>query len=97
MVFIFYLEFMTSLTMPLIVLTELVYEPFIRGEYMFSIFFIISHLVIGVIEALDSKFRNPRDTIWKYKPLMNILSTTVLLWLMVYSWLTLKTNKWETR
>ncbi|WP_148681530.1 glycosyltransferase family 2 protein [Candidatus Nitrososphaera gargensis] len=97
MVFIFYLEFMASLTMPLIIFTVLVYEPFFRGEYMFSIFFAASHLVTGLIEALDSKFRNPNDSVWKYKPMMNVLSTTVLSWLVIYSWLTLKTDKWGTR
>ncbi len=97
MAFIFYLEFMASLTMPLIIFTVLVYEPFFRGEYMFSIFFVISHMVTGMIEATDSKFRNPNDPNWKYKPLMNVLSTTVLSWLVVYSWLTLKTDKWGTR
>jgi hyaluronan synthase len=97
MVFIFYLEFMASLTMPLIIFAVLVYEPVFRGEYMFTIFFIISHFVSGGIEALDSRFRNPQDPIWKYKPLMNVLSTMVLSWLVIYAWLTLKTDKWGTR
>lgn len=97
MVFIFYLEFMASLTMPLIIITVFIYEPFIRGEYIFTIFFFVAHLITGIIEALDSRFRNPKDTTWKYKPIMNILSSLVLSWLVIYSWLTLKTDKWGTR
>jgi hyaluronan synthase len=97
MVFIFYLEFMASLTMPLIIIAVFVYEPFIRGEYLFTLFFLASHLLTGMVEALDSKFRNPKDPTWKYKPLMNILSSLVLTWLVPYSWLTLKTDRWGTR
>jgi hyaluronan synthase len=97
MVFIFYLEFMTSLTMPIIIITVLFYEPFVLGQYWFTAFFIVSHLISGLVEGIDSKFRNPSDTTWKYKPLMNILSSMVLTWLVLYAWLTLKTDKWGTR
>lgn len=97
MVFIFYLEFMASLTMPIVIFAVFIYEPFIMGEYIFTIFFVLAHLLTGTMEALDSRFRNPRDSTWKYKPLMNILSSLVLSWLVVYSWLTLKTDKWGTR
>ena len=97
MVFIFYLEFMASLTMPIVIFAVFIYEPFIMGEYIFTIFFITSHLLTGTMEALDSRFRNPKDPTWKYKPIMNILSSLVLSWLVVYSWLTLKTDKWGTR
>jgi len=97
MAFIFYLEFMVSLTMPLIIATVFVYEPIVRGDIRFTLFFVLAHLLTGSIEAIDSKFRNPKDTTWKYKPIMNMMSTFVLSWLVVYSWLTLKTNKWGTR
>lgn len=97
MVFIFYLEFMASLTMPIIIFAVFFYEPFIKGEYSFTIFFLVSHILTGSMEALDSKFRNPMDSTWKYKPIMNVLSSLVLSWLVVYSWLTLKTEKWGTR
>lgn len=97
MVFIFYLEFMASLTMPIIIVTVFFYEPVIRGEYVFTIFFIGSHLLTGTVEAMDSRFRNPRDSTWKYKPIMNLLSAFVLSWLVMYSWLTLRSAKWETR
>jgi hypothetical protein len=83
--------------MPIVIFAVFIYEPFIMGEYIFTIFFIISHLLTGTMEALDSRFRNPKDPTWKYKPIMNILSSLVLSWLVVYSWLTLKTDKWGTR
>jgi len=97
MVFIFYLEFMASLTMPIVIVAVFIYEPFFMGAYIFTIFFVVSHLLTGTMEALDSRFRNPKDSTWKYKPLMNILSSLVLSWLVVYAWLTLKTDKWGTR
>lgn len=97
MAFIFYLEFMVSLTMPLIMVAVFVYEPFVRGEYLFTLFFLAAHLLTGMVEGLDSKFRNSKDTSWKFKPLMNLLSSLVLSWLVPYSWLTLKTDRWGTR
>jgi hyaluronan synthase len=97
MVFIFYLEFMTAMTMPIIIIAVLVYEPFVLGQYWFTIFFLVAHLITGFVEGIDSKFRNPQDTTWKYKPIMNIMSTLVLSWLVAYAWLTLKTDKWGTR
>lgn len=97
MVFIFYLEFMTAITMPIIIFAVLVYEPFVLGQYWFTAFFLVALLITGLVEGIDSKFRNPRDTTWKYKPLMNIVSTLILSWLLAYAWLTLKTTKWGTR
>lgn len=97
MVFIFYLEFMVALTMPLVLIAVFIYEPFIRGEYFFTLFFMGAHLLTGIFEGLDSKFRNPKDSSWKYKPLMNLMSSLVLLSLVPYSWLTLKTERWGTR
>ena len=97
MVFIFYLEYMTCLTMPFILFTVFVYAPFFEHQAIFSVYYLAGTLLTGVLEAFDSKARNRNSITWKYKPLMAVMSNLVLSWLVINAWVTLKNNKWGTR
>lgn len=97
MAFIFYLEFMSASTLPLMIVIVLFYEPIIMKQYWFTAFFILAQLLIGLIEGIDSKLRNPKSDNWKYKPIMNLFTTFVVSWTVIPALITLKKNEWGTR
>ena len=97
MAFIFYLEFMASLTLPLIMTTILIYEPLVLGEYVFAVYFLMAQVLIGFIEGVDTKIRNPTNVNWKYKPLMSLFSNFIISWTLFPAVLTLRKNEWGTR
>lgn len=94
---IFYLEFMSSTTLPLMIMVVLFYEPIIMKQYWFTAFFVLSQLLIGLVEGTDSKLRNPKSITWKYKPIMNLFTTFVVSWMLIPAIITLKKNEWGTR
>ncbi|MEW6603163.1 MAG: glycosyltransferase [Thermoproteota archaeon] len=94
---VYYTEFMTSFTAPLIVFTVLFYEPFILKQYMFPVFLLGSLLLKGVAVGLDYKYRDPAAKNWKYKPLMNIFGNMVLSWILFPALWNFRKNRWLTR
>jgi hyaluronan synthase len=94
---IFYTDFMTTFTLPLIIFTVLFYEPFILGQYWSPVIFLAGLFLMGLSQGLDYKFRDKTSTNWMYKPLMNLMSVFVLSWLLFPSLWTLKKNEWLTR
>jgi hyaluronan synthase len=97
MAFIFYLEFMASLTLPLILAVILVYQPLVLGEYVFALYFLAAQILVGFVEGVDTKIRNPTNVNWKYKPLMPLLSNFVISWALFPAIFTLRKNEWGTR
>jgi len=49
----------------------------------------------GSIWGLAYRFQNRGDGRWIYRPLMSVLSATVLSWLLIYSLLTLRRSVWS--
>jgi hyaluronan synthase len=94
---IFYTDFMTTFTLPLIIFTVLFYEPFILKQELTPLIFLAGLLLMGLSQGLDYRFRDKTSTNWMYKPLMNLMSTFVLSWLLFPSLWTLKKNEWLTR
>lgn len=97
MAFIFYLEFMSTITIPLVLFTVLIYEPLVTGRYWFTAFFILSQTAVGFIEGLDSKLRNRKSTTWKFKPLMNLVTVFIVSWMVFPALWNLRKNEWGTR
>ena len=94
---IFYTDFMATFTLPLIIFIVLFYEPFVLREFWTPVVFLISMGLVGVAQGLDYRFRDRTAKDWKYKPLMNLISTFVLSWLLFPSLWTLRKNQWLTR
>lgn len=97
MAFMYYLEFMATVTAPLVIFTVLIYEPLITKQYWFTIFFVVSQVLMGFIEGIDSKFRNPKMKNWKYKPLMNLFAIFILPWVIFPTLINFRKNNWGTR
>jgi hyaluronan synthase len=97
MALIFYTEFMTTFTSPLIVLIVLFYEPVILHQFLVPSIFIVGSLLTGLAHGLDCKFRNNLSKTWKYKPIMNLIASFVLSWLVFPAIWNFRKNEWLTR
>lgn len=97
MALIFYTDFMATFTLPLIIYTVLIHEPFVLRQVWTPLSYLAGLGLMGLAQGLDYKFRDPTTVNWKYKPLMNLISTFLLSWLLFPSILTLKKNQWLTR
>ncbi len=94
---IFYTEFMTTFTAPLITLIVLIYEPLILRQFWIPLAFLGGQLLIGLAAGLDYKFRDPTAKNWMYKPLMNLVASFVLSWLVFPALWNYRKNEWLTR
>lgn len=94
---VFYTEFMTTFTSPLIASIILFYEPVILGRFWLPFVFIMGSLLVGVIHGLDYKFRVPKTKNWIYKPFMNLVASFMLSWLVLPALWNYRKNQWLTR
>ena len=94
---IFYLEFMTTFTAPLITLTVLLYEPVILKHFWIPAAFIAGSLLTGFAHGLDYKYRDGKTKNWQYKPIMNLIASFVLSWLVFPALWNFRKNEWLTR
>lgn len=97
MALIFYLEFMTSFSFPLVLITVFLYEPLVLHEYFLPVVYLIGILLLGIGEGFDSKFRNHKSKNWIYKPIMNLISLFILSWIVIPALISLRKNQWMTR
>ena len=97
MALIFYSEFMVTFTSPLITIIVLFYEPVILHHYWIPIVFIAGSLLTGLAHGWDYKFRDVLTKNWKYKPIMNLVASFVLSWLVVPAIWNFRKNEWLTR
>jgi hyaluronan synthase len=97
MALIFYLEFMSSFTLPLVVVTVFLYEPIMLNQYLLPLSYFLGIILMGLGEGIDSKFRNPKSKNWIYKPIMNLISLFILSWIIVPALLSFRKDQWLTR
>jgi hyaluronan synthase len=95
--FMFYNEFMSLLTMPLVLSTILFYVPFVLHDPGYTIYFFLMNLLFWIAEGADTRFRNKGEKNWKYRPLIAFLINFTTGPLLLYSILTMKKNQWGTR
>jgi hyaluronan synthase len=94
---IFYTEFMTTFTAPIIALIVFFYEPFILKQVWIPLTFVAGALLTGLAHGLDYKFRDPKSKNWKYKPVMNLVASFILSWLIFPAIWNFRKNEWLTR
>jgi len=95
--FIFYIEFMSTFVAPLSIFAIYVYAPLVLHLYFIPLTYCIGQGLIGVAAGLDYKFREPKTRTWKYKPLMNLIASLALPWLLIPALWTFRKNRWMTR
>ena len=97
MAFIFYLEFMFAFIAPVITVSVFVYGPLVLHSYWFPFIYLIGQLIIGLAAGLDYRFRDPTARQWMYKPVMNLISSFVLPWVLFPALWGFRKNGWLTR
>jgi hyaluronan synthase len=93
----YYLDVISALTAPLVVLTVLVYEVFIIHQVWIALAFVGGIVYSGLAVGIDMRLRCPDSKLWKYMPLMSLIGTFVLSWLTVVALFTYKKDSWMTR
>jgi hyaluronan synthase len=91
---IYYMRLGLTLVRPFIVLKTLVLLP-LTGDYFTAALYVSAVLFTGMIYGVDFRLRNPGSTLWLYRPLMTLLSTFVLTWLLPYSAITIRNQSWR--
>ena len=94
---VFYINTISSLSMPFMIPIVYLYAPFILQQYWVPIFSLAVIVLIGVVQGVDYKLRDSTSTAWKYKPLTNIFISFTLPWLLIPALLTFKKSQWLTR
>ena len=97
MALIFYVEFMSTFVGPALIFAVYFYAPSIRQLYWIPLTYFIGQLLIGLAAGVDYKLREPETKNWKYKPLMNLIASFVLPWLIIPALWTYRKNRWMTR
>ena len=97
MALIFYLEFMSTFVGPALIFAIYFYAPSVRQLYWIPFTYLAGQLLIGLAAGLDYKCREPETKNWKYKPIMNLIASFVLPWLVIPALWTYKKNRWLTR
>ncbi|HEX7032546.1 MAG TPA: glycosyltransferase [Nitrososphaera sp.] len=91
---LYYLQMGLKFFRPFIVLKSIVLLP-LAGDYYTGALFISAVLFTGMIYGIDFRLRNPGSSLWLYRPLMTLLSTFVLTWLLIYSAITIRKMSWR--
>ena len=94
---IFYTEFMSTFTAPLIIFTIYLYSPLILKDFWLPLTYLVSQILIGLAAGLDYRARDTDARYWMYKPLMNLITSFMLSWLSFPALLTYNQNRWLTR
>jgi hyaluronan synthase len=98
MTFIFYLDFMSTFSAPLIAVALLFYLPFIRNELLYPLLILGSTILVeGLAVGVDYKMRDPSSKNWLFKPVMNMITNFILAWLLFPALWNLRKNAWGTR
>jgi len=91
--FVYYMHIAFVLVGPLIAFRHLIYLP-IQGNLFSAFLYIAGVLFLGFTFGLAYKVEHKNCHKWIYRPLMSLMSTMVLSWLIFYSALTIRNNKW---
>ena len=90
----YYLHVLFVLAGPFIAFRHLIYLP-VNGDIESGLLYLAGIVLIGSMFALAFRREEPDSTRWIYRPLMSLLSTTVLTWLVFYSMATIKKMTWS--
>jgi hyaluronan synthase len=97
MALIYYLEFMTTFTSPLISFVMLVYSPFVLHDYMLPIYFVSGQVILGFAAGIDRSAREEKTVHWLYNGLMNLFLSLVMTWVIIPALFTIREKRWLTR
>jgi cellulose synthase/poly-beta-1,6-N-acetylglucosamine synthase-like glycosyltransferase len=91
---IFYGHAFWVMVAPVLAFRHLIWLP-LHGRYFVTVLYLCGICLKGAIWAMAYRVQNPGDRRWIYRPIMSVLSATVLSWLLVYSVLSLRKSVWS--
>lgn len=92
--FVYYVHILLVIVGPFITFKHLIYYP-IRGNFFSAILYLSGIIFVGFMLGFAYKLENKDCHRWIYRPVMSLLSTLVLSWLIFYSALTVKKMVWS--
>ncbi|MFD9224601.1 glycosyltransferase [Streptomyces sp. NPDC060064] len=91
---LYYLHALWVLAAPVMAVRHLVWVP-MQGTYFLTLLYLAGVLVKGTFWGLAFRLDNPGSTGWRYRPLMSLLSSVLLSWLLFYSAATIRRGVWS--
>lgn len=91
---IYYLQLGLKILRPFVVLKALVLLP-LQGDVTSAAFYMTGVLFVGMIYGVEFRLRNPGNGNWLYRPIMTLMSTFILTWLLPYAALTIRKSSWR--
>jgi hypothetical protein len=79
---------------PFIAFRHLIYLP-AHGNLSAAFLYVSGIIFVGFIFGLAFKLENKESHVWIYRPVMSLLSTIFLSWLIIYSALTIRKMTWH--
>lgn len=90
----YYLHVVFVVIGPFIAARHLIYLP-LRGDLWSAILYLFGIIFIGLMFGLAYRLENKSCSIWMYRPVMSLLSTLFLSFLIFYSAFTIKKMVWH--
>jgi cellulose synthase/poly-beta-1,6-N-acetylglucosamine synthase-like glycosyltransferase len=81
---------------PVMAVRHLLIAP-LTGAWLLCAVYLSGVLVKGFVWAAAYRYDNPGDPNWRYRPLMSLLASTVLSWILPYSLLTIRRGIWSRK
>ena len=91
---VYYLHILFVLMGPFIAFKHLIYLP-IRGNLISAVLYLTGVVFVGFMFGLACKLNDKENHRWIYRPVMSLLSTFVISWLLFYSALTIRKMVWS--
>jgi cellulose synthase/poly-beta-1,6-N-acetylglucosamine synthase-like glycosyltransferase len=79
---------------PIMAIRHLVWAP-MKGLWFLTLLYLCGVVLKGVTWGLAFKLDNRTSTRWRYRPLMSLISSLILAWLLPYSLLTIRRGVWS--
>jgi hyaluronan synthase len=94
---IFYTEFMMTFIAPITIFAICIYAPILLQHLLLPIIYVAGQLLVGVAAGIDYRLRDSKARCWTYKPIMNVIASLVLPWLIFPALWNFRKNGWLTR
>lgn len=91
---VFYVVMGLKIVRPLVLLHAFILLP-LAGDYTTPFYYMASVFFTGMIYGVDFRLRNKGETLWLYRPLVTVLSSFILTWLLPIALLQIRTRSWR--
>lgn len=79
---------------PLMAFRHLVLAP-LQGLWLLTLLYVFGVLIKGLFWGLAYLIDHPNSTRWRYRPMMSLISSVLLSWLLPYSVATIRKGTWS--